>query len=97
MPATVILNPYSNRWQARQRAPEVKTALRTAGIEFNFLEMERPGQGIDLAREAVEKGNLRETVTLPGDEVEQFTAICSRVIQHLESALSESLPPKPTG
>jgi diacylglycerol kinase (ATP) len=58
MPATVILNPYSNRWEAGRRAPEVENLLRQAGFEFEMKVSQHPGHGIDLARAAVEAGNL---------------------------------------
>lgn len=57
MPATVILNPYSNRWEAGKRAPEVEAALQKAGIEFEMKITSRPDEGIQLAREAVAAGN----------------------------------------
>jgi diacylglycerol kinase (ATP) len=57
MPATVILNPYSNRWEAGKRAPEVEAALRRAGIEFEMKITSRPDEGVQLAREAVVAGN----------------------------------------
>lgn len=57
MPATVILNPYSNRWKAQEQAPEVKALLTKAGIDYEFLVMKAPEHGVQLAREAVLKGN----------------------------------------
>jgi len=57
MPATVILNPYSNRWKARELAPEVKNLLHKAGINHNFQFSEYPEHGIELARTAVQQGN----------------------------------------
>ena len=32
MRAKVILNPYANRWRAKERIPEVEAALQAAGI-----------------------------------------------------------------
>jgi diacylglycerol kinase (ATP) len=58
MPATVILNPYSNRWEAGKRAPEVEAALRRAGIEFEMKITTCPDEGIQLAREAIATGNI---------------------------------------
>ena len=56
MPAKVILNPYSGRWTARKRRPEVEAALRKAGIDYELVETEGPGHGIELAEEAVRHG-----------------------------------------
>ena len=54
--ACVILNPYSNRWGAKQRWPEAEAALRKAGLSFEFRETEKPGDGIRLAEEAARQG-----------------------------------------
>lgn len=54
--AFVILNPYSNRWQARQRWPEAATALTHAGVDFEMRETGGPGDGIALAKQAAEQG-----------------------------------------
>lgn len=54
--ACVILNPYSNRWGARQRWPEAEAALRQAGVNFEMWQSENPGDGILLAHKAVEQG-----------------------------------------
>lgn len=58
MPATVILNPYSNRWEAGRRAPELEACLRVAKIDFVLQKTERPGHAIELAKNAVHAGNL---------------------------------------
>jgi YegS/Rv2252/BmrU family lipid kinase len=54
--ACVILNPYSNRWNAKKRWPEAEAALREAGIQFEFRESQQPGDGIRLAQEAAGQG-----------------------------------------
>ncbi len=56
MPAKVILNPYSNRWNAKKRWPEAEAALRAAGIEFSLAISGHPRQPVDLAEEAVREG-----------------------------------------
>ncbi len=56
MPAKIILNPYSNRWRARERWPEAQRLLASLGYEFEWVETEGPGHGIELAREAVAQG-----------------------------------------
>jgi diacylglycerol kinase (ATP) len=54
--ACVILNPYSNRWKARERWPEAEAALHRAGLQFDFLETQEPGDGIRLAEQAARQG-----------------------------------------
>lgn len=54
--ACVILNPYSNRWNARARWPEAQAALQRAGVVFDFFETQKPGDGITLAEKAARKG-----------------------------------------
>jgi diacylglycerol kinase (ATP) len=56
MTAKVILNPYSNRWKARDRWPEAEAALIAAGIDFSLSVSERPGHITDLAEQAVREG-----------------------------------------
>jgi diacylglycerol kinase (ATP) len=56
MTAKVILNPYSNRWKARDRWPEAEAALIAAGIDFTLSVSERPGHITDLAEQAVREG-----------------------------------------
>jgi len=56
MTLKVILNPYSNRWNAQQRWGEAETALRNAGVKFDLSVSERPDHIVDLAADAVRKG-----------------------------------------
>ena len=56
MTAKVILNPYSNRWNAKARWPEAEAALRNAGVDFDLSVSEHAGQIVDLAKDAVRKG-----------------------------------------
>lgn len=56
MPAKVILNPYSNRWNAQKRWPEAEAALRAAGVEFSLAVSERPKGAVELAAQAVRDG-----------------------------------------
>lgn len=56
MTAKIILNPYSNRWNARSHWPQVELALRAAGIEFQMVASEGPGYVAMLAEQAVLDG-----------------------------------------
>jgi diacylglycerol kinase (ATP) len=56
MKTKVILNPYANRWRAKERIPEVHAALKAAGIDYELAVTERPRQAIDLAAEAAKQG-----------------------------------------
>jgi len=56
MPAKVILNPYSNRWNAQKRRPEAEAALKAAGIDYELVVSPTPGGPVDLAQEAVHAG-----------------------------------------
>src|SRR5574339_1102123 len=56
MTAKVILNPYSNRWNAQKRWPEAESALRAAGVAFDLAVSEKKGQVVDLAEQAVLEG-----------------------------------------
>jgi len=56
MTAKVILNPYSNRWNAQKRWPEAEAALKAAGVNFELAISERPRHSVELAEEAARKG-----------------------------------------
>jgi diacylglycerol kinase (ATP) len=66
MPATVILNPYSNRWEGLKRAPEVEASLQQAGVDYVLHKTERPNHGIELAQIAIENGNT-PVIAVGGD------------------------------
>ncbi|MGD8812969.1 MAG: diacylglycerol kinase family lipid kinase [Anaerolineales bacterium] len=56
MTAKVILNPYSDRWQAGRRRPEAEAALKKAGIEYELVESEAPEHAIHITEEAIDQG-----------------------------------------
>ncbi len=56
MTAKVILNPYSNRWNAQKRWPQAETALRNAGVEFELAVSKGPGDIAELTRQAIKEG-----------------------------------------
>jgi diacylglycerol kinase (ATP) len=55
----VILNPYSNRWRARERRPEVEAALQDQQLDFKLVETEGPGHATELAEAAARSGAKR--------------------------------------
>jgi diacylglycerol kinase family enzyme len=56
MTAKVILNPYANRWNAKERWPEAQAALKASGVDFEMVVLERPRHVIELAAEAASQG-----------------------------------------
>ena len=56
MSAKVILNPYSNRWNAQKRWPEAESALNTAGVDFELAVSNSKGHIVPLAEQAVREG-----------------------------------------
>jgi len=56
MTAKVILNPYSNRWNAQKRWPEAEAALKAAGVDFELAISEQPRHIIALAEQAARDG-----------------------------------------
>ncbi len=56
MTAKVILNPYSNRWNAEKRWPQAAEALRGAGVAFELAVSERHGHALELAEQAARAG-----------------------------------------
>jgi diacylglycerol kinase (ATP) len=56
MKTFVIHNPYANRWNAQKRLPEIHAALKAAGLEYDLVSTQGPGQAIELASQAVHQG-----------------------------------------
>jgi diacylglycerol kinase (ATP) len=56
MKAKVILNPYSNRWKAKERWAEAEAALQSAGIDFEMVATEGRYHGTELTAAAVKAG-----------------------------------------
>ncbi len=56
MPAKVIVNPYSNRWNAKKRWPQAEAALKEAGVDFSVVVSEHRGQPVELVEKAVLEG-----------------------------------------
>ena len=91
MPATVILNPYSNRWEGLKRAPEVEASLQQAGVDYVLHKTERPNHGIELAQIAIENGNT-PVIAVGGDGT--LTEIVNGVLQ---ATPPEDYPAGPVG
>jgi diacylglycerol kinase (ATP) len=91
MPATVILNPYSNRWEAGRRAPEIEEKLQRAGIDYILHKTERPHHGTELARLAVEQGDF-PIIAVGGDG-----AVTEVVNAILQATPAEKRPAGPLG
>jgi YegS/Rv2252/BmrU family lipid kinase len=66
MAAKVILNPYSNRWNARARWPQAESALRTAGVDFDLEISDRPGD-IALRAERAAREGFSPVIAAGGD------------------------------
>ena len=66
MTIKVLLNPYSNRWNAKLRWPEGESALKAAGADFSLDVSEDAGQLEGLATKAVRDGY--DTVVVAGGD-----------------------------
>ena len=88
MTAKVILNPYSARWRANERFPDVAVALKKAGVDFEVVRSEKPGHCMDLAEQAV-KDDFSPIIAAGGD------GTIGEVINGMEKATQdgEELPP----
>jgi len=56
MTAKIILNPYSNRWNAKKRWPEAEGLLKAAGVNFELAISEYQRHTILLAEQAAKEG-----------------------------------------
>ena len=91
MPATVIVNPYANRWETRKRIPEIEASLQKANFDFVIQETEYPGHGIELAKEAVLARNT-PLVAVGGDG--SFSEVVNGLLQ---ATPLENYPAGPIG
>jgi len=69
MTATIILNPYANRWNSRKRWPQAEAALRAAGAEFDLVTTSRAGEAAEFAEAAAKAGRFpvgRSSMALRG-------------------------------
>ena len=66
MRTKIILNPYSNRWQARERVAEVEQLFTDAKADYELVQTTKAGEGIDLAQTAVYEG-FEAVVAAGGD------------------------------
>ncbi len=65
-PLKIILNPYAGRRHAQKQIEPLKQALQRAGLAFDFVVTQSPGEGIALARQAAPDG-FRTVVAAGGD------------------------------
>ncbi len=56
MKIQVILNPYANRWRAKQKLLQIQQALDAVRLSYDISLTTAPWDAADQARSAVEKG-----------------------------------------
>ncbi|MFN2147138.1 MAG: diacylglycerol/lipid kinase family protein [Anaerolineales bacterium] len=62
----VILNPYSNRWQARTQRPDLENALNAQQVDYQLIETNGPGHATELA-EAEARSGAKRIIAAGGD------------------------------
>ena len=67
MKAKIILNPYANRWGAKEKVTAVAAAFNTAGIKYDLTVTDKPLVGTEVARTAALSGNYDAVVAAGGD------------------------------
>jgi len=88
--AKVILNPYSNRWNAQKRWPVAERALRAAGIEFELAISEHPGHIAQITQQALSDG-FSPLIAAGGD------GTIGEVVNALVQATNHGFPLVPLG
>ncbi|MEZ4517333.1 MAG: diacylglycerol kinase family lipid kinase [Chloroflexota bacterium] len=63
----IILNPYANRWGAREQTPTIETACRSHDLDYSLEITQAPEDGIRLARMAAEDPAVDAVVAAGGD------------------------------
>lgn len=56
MSGIVILNPYSNRWKAEKRVPEIINSLEQLSLDCEVVMSQKPEHAIDIAEQASREG-----------------------------------------
>lgn len=56
MSGIVILNPYSNRWKAEKRVPEIIDSLEQLSLDCEVVMSQKPEHAIDIAEQASREG-----------------------------------------
>lgn len=54
MKVKIILNPYANRWRARQQIPEIEAAFDRVGVAHDLVLTTKPRQGTEEAFNATD-------------------------------------------
>ncbi|MCB2178685.1 diacylglycerol kinase family lipid kinase [bacterium] len=94
MPATVILNPYANRWLSGKRQPELEAALKKAGLIYEIYVTEYPEHGIALAKEAALAGNF-PLIAAGGDGT--LSEVVNGLMQAAREKEQSDIPAGPIG
>jgi diacylglycerol kinase (ATP) len=90
MTAKVILNPYSNRWNAQKRWPLAENALRKAGVDFELAVSAGPGNIAELTCQALSDG-FSPLIAAGGD------GTVGEMVNALAHASAEGAPLTPIG
>jgi len=90
MKIKIILNPYANRWGAKARLPEVESALKDAGLNYDLALTTEAKDGTELAKTAVSE-NYDAVIAAGGD------GTISEVANGLITAVPDDQPTLPLG
>lgn len=84
MSAKIILNPYAARWNAQKRRPQAESALKAAGVAYDWVTSQTPGHGIELATQAVQDG-YNPIIAAGGDST--FNEVVNGILQAVGDGL----------
>jgi diacylglycerol kinase (ATP) len=90
MRVKVIVNPYANRWRAKEKLPAIEAALVSSGLAFDVTLTEGPGEATTEARSAAATG-YDAVVAAGGD------GTISEVLNGLIESAPEGGPTLPFG
>ena len=82
MTSKVILNPYSDRWRAKERIPETEAALKACGIDYDLSLTEYPGHGTEVASQAM-RDDYTSIIAAGGDGC--YNEVINGIIQVSET------------
>lgn len=86
----IILNPYANRWGAKAHVPEIESALKKVGIDYDLTLTSGSGNGMELAKTAVSE-NYDAVIAAGGD------GTISEIANGLITAVPDDQPTPPLG
>ena len=84
----IILNPTAGNGNGKKAQPHIEQLLNQYNLSFSLVHTERPGHGIELARQAVKEGF--QVVVAAGGDGTVNEVVNGLMLSKLEGAVHSS-------